>query len=478
VAEGLRVRVFAGCLEAPRGLLQTSWGDVLVVEAIAGRITALWDSDGDGLADSRAVVATAPSLNHGLAFSGGFLYASSDTTVYRWALADGSRAGADREVVIHSMNANGNGGAPRGHWTRTLEFDSLGRLYVSIGSAGNVDRDSFRARIRRFDLPGGLPPGGIGFASGEIFADGLRNEVGLAFDSHGVLWGVENGADNLWRTDLGGDIHNDNPAEELNRFPESDAGKHYGYPWCWTEYQLASGLGQGPGAVWAWPSTMGDGVHTDAWCRANSVPPALALPAHWAPLGITFYNGTVDATCADSALPTGWRGHAFIASHGSWNRDVPTGYKVVRVPFSNPGDAAPSGKPQDILRHNGSGAKWPSGVRPVDVKFDLCGQLLVSSDGTKKAGRYTEGQIFIISPSASGTTTSTSTTQWQASSGTATSTTQWQTSSIQAGAGTTSTSISCQSCPDQVNAAPIPAGKHCTWLAVLASFVGRSVGRQ
>ena len=134
------------------------------------------------------------------------------------------------------MNADGQGGAPRGHTTRTLVFDKTGRLYVSIGSNRNVDENSYRSRIRRFTLDS-IPAGGIDFNTGEVFADGLRNEVGLAFDKFGVLWGVENGADRLQREDLGGDIHNENPAEELNRFPEGDAQKKsYGYPYCWTEF--------------------------------------------------------------------------------------------------------------------------------------------------------------------------------------------------------------------------------------------------
>ena len=113
------------------------------------------------------------------------------------------------------MNADGNGGAPHGHKTRTLAFDNQGRLYVSIGSAGNVDMNSYRSRIRRFDLSTSSFP--LDFATGEVYADGLRNEVGLAFDRFNVLWGVENGADKLFRSDLGGDIHNNNPSEELNR---------------------------------------------------------------------------------------------------------------------------------------------------------------------------------------------------------------------------------------------------------------------
>ena len=190
-----------------------------------------------------------------------------------------------------------------------------------------------------------------------MFADGLRNTVGLAFDGNGEparsqpvgtpvaaphpsrntlrrinarpqawwqapevacadsaasgrageLWGVENGADKLKRSDLGGDIHNENPAEELNRFgpaganltavgaaaPGSSGGtRHWGYPWCWSEYALPAGVGRGRGAVWAWP---GAGVESgpffeegagleggDTRCRERTEPCAVAMQARGA----------------------------------------------------------------------------------------------------------------------------------------------------------------------------------------------------
>jgi glucose/arabinose dehydrogenase len=149
-------------------------------------------------------------LNHGLALHEGYLYASSDTTVYRWSYeGDDFTSMGEEEIFVNNINENGMGGAPEGHRTRTMAFDELGRLYISVGSGGNVDVDSYRSRIRRFDLDTEMSP--IDFQAGEVFADGLRNEVGLAFDKHGVLWGVENSADRLSRDNMGGDIHNDNP---------------------------------------------------------------------------------------------------------------------------------------------------------------------------------------------------------------------------------------------------------------------------
>ena len=374
-----------------RGLHVTDSGDVLAVAR--GRspaaVVSLVDSNNDGKAEKVSVIAVQSTLTHGLAVHGNYVYASSDTTVFRWPYQSGQKtqsSDASKEIVIKNMNANGSGGAPRGHTTRSLVFDKKGRLFVSVGSAGNVDKDSHRSRIRRFDLTT-IPSGGLDFrADGTVFADGLRNEVGLAFDSHEMLWGVENSADNLARQDLGGDIHNENPAEELNRFTTS--GQNFGYPFCWTEYKLPKSVSPtGRGTIWAWPSTMNDGTHDDAWCRANTVAPAMAMQAHSAPLGITFFNASksTPATCSGQSFPSWMDGDAFIAFHGSWNRDIPTGYKVVRVPMDKGGNPSVT-EPLDFFCHGGSSAKWPSGMRPVDVKFDACNRLLISSDGTHSRG--------------------------------------------------------------------------------------------
>jgi glucose/arabinose dehydrogenase len=367
VPEGFCAWVWAGGLSSPRGLETVPGGDVLVVERGRASVVVLFDDDGDGVAGAaeRVTLAAAPGLNHGLAVHDGFLYASSSTTVFRWPYVPGERtARGEPEVVVRDIPGGG-------HATRTLAFDGAGRLYVSIGSAGNVDADASRAGIRRLALDA-VPAGGLPFADGEWFAIGLRNEVGLAFDAAGRLWGVENGVDNLARADLGGDIHNDNPAEELNRFDES--GLVYGYPYCWSEILLPAGVGGGPTTQWAHPSFLGDGVHDDSWCTntANVVPPRLALPAHTAPLGIVFYDGP--------SFPAAMRGDAFVALHGSWNRDEPIGYKVVRIPFA--GGPEPLGF-ESFFEYGGPGdlaTAWPH--RPVDLRVGRRGELLVTSDAS------------------------------------------------------------------------------------------------
>lgn len=381
--------------------------DIFVLERGSRSIIHLFDSDGDGVPDSKQTVASANGLNHGLAIHNDYIYASSDSTVFRWPLYNddivGNSSGYDglllenEEVVVNNINEDGMGGAPLGHTTRTLEFDDSGMLYISVGSNRNVDVNSYRSRIRRFNISDPEVTFPQDFQTMEVFADGLRNEVGLAFDKHGVLWGVENSADNLAREDLGGDIHQDNPAEELNRFRPEDAGKHYGYPYCWTEYNLPDPPGMGIGTVWAWPLFLETDTITDEQCRNDFVAPVVAMQGHSAPLGITFFNWVPPEERSSSSslseacdgvrsFPKEMDGFAFIAYHGSWNRDVPTGYKVVYVPMDENGDATTGAEPIDFLAHLPPNANWEDGFRPVDVDFDSCGRLFVTSDGTKGRG--------------------------------------------------------------------------------------------
>jgi glucose/arabinose dehydrogenase len=355
---------WASNLGAPRGIARNENGDVLVVEQDAGRITLLHDDDGNGVSDGseRVVLTTTSGLNHGIALSGGYLYASGATTVYRWAYTGGRQPLGSAQTVITGIPSGG-------HSTRTLLFDRDGNLYVSVGSQSNLDTNIDRARILRY------PASALGrsstFAEGEAFATGLRNEVGITLDGQGRVWGVENGSDNLSRSDLGGDIHTDNPGEELNLFAQP--GRFYGYPYCWTEFSLPAGVGAGRGTQWAYPTTMSDGTHDDAWCRntSNVVPPALVMQAHSAPLDLKFYAG--------AAFPADMTGSALVTFHGSWNRSPATGYKVVRIPFGQ--DGMPSGEPTPLLEYSGAGdngSGWPH--RPVGIETGRDGRLFVTSD--------------------------------------------------------------------------------------------------
>jgi hypothetical protein len=163
-------------------------------------------------------------------------------------------------------------------------------------------------------------------------------------------------------------------------------------PYCWTEYNLPEGVGKGRGTAWVWPSFLANGQltgFTDEACQSESlfVPPIIAMQGHSAPLGIVFYEYTEERPeeCGDIIpFPESYNRYAFIAFHGSWNRDIPTGFKVVYVPFDEEGNA--TGPPVDLLAHEPPNAKWEDGFRPVDVDFDDCGRLIVTSDGTGNQG--------------------------------------------------------------------------------------------
>ena len=367
VPEGFCAWRWATDLGAPRGIIVDDSGDVLVVSR-ADSTLLLHDDDGDGIStvDERLTLASLPGLNHGLALNAGYLYASTPTTVYRWPYPGDRKGLGDPEPVIRTIPGGGF------HTTRTLQFAD-GYLHVSVGSAGNIDQDSSRARIRRFaisELGGSV----LDFNGGEVFADGLRNEVGLAVDPGGRLWGVGNGRDELRRAIFEpSDIHQDNPAEPLHLF--AGPGRFYGYPYCWPEFLLPAEQGMGSGTMWVEQRFMLDGLHDDGWCRdpENVTPPVLAMQAHSAPLDLLFYES--------DSWPEEYQGDALVTFHGSWNRTEPTGYKVMRIPIGD--DGMPEGELQPLLEYAGEGdlaSGWPH--RPVAMAIAPGGRLLVSSDNS------------------------------------------------------------------------------------------------
>jgi len=367
VPAGYCAWVWADGLDTPRGIAVDSSGDVLVVERGRERIVLLHDDDGDRVSGpaERLTLVSAPGLNHGIAVDGGHVYASSESSVYRWEYGAGSReVSGMRQTAVSNLPTGG-------HQTRSVVLDGEGSLYVSIGSGANVDPDSSRSRVVRFTAA--QVESGASYDAAEVYADGMRNEVGLRFDAFGRLWGVENGVDNLERQDLGGNIHADNPGEELNLLDQ--AGGFYGYPYCWTEFLLPAGVGEGPGAQWAHPQFVSDGTHTDAWCKdpANVVAPLVTMQAHSAPLDLLFYPG--------GAFSADLTGDAFVTFHGSWNRSPATGYKVVRLPFDEGG--MPTGEGVPLLEYAGGGDTaddWPH--RPVGLAVLPSGVLLITSDAS------------------------------------------------------------------------------------------------
>lgn len=364
----------------PRAMLLDLAGDILVSSA-SSRITAVRETNhgnGTSTVETTTIVdGTGLSLTHGIAFHDGFLYASSALRVYRWPYKPGQFSLINPntiQTVVTNITQVSNG-----HNTRTLTFDTEGRLYISVGSFANVDADSYRSRIRRFNVELQFLP--IPFNNGEIFADGCRNTVGLGW-RNGILYGVDNGADMINRPDLGGAIWPENPAEEMNKF-NTPIGSFYGYPFCWSTYKL---MDYPPRMQFAWPSFYNDGTTTDEWCQDpnNVVPPVLSMPAHSAPLSIEFYNGV---NCGvNGGFPCEATNDAFVAFRGSWHQGVTHGYKVSWYPFNDELDL-PTGEVVDVIYSPNPTNSCNSCLRAAGAIFNKDGHLIVTGDTTNELFR-------------------------------------------------------------------------------------------
>jgi len=330
VPTGFQVSVFAPDVPGVRYLALGPGGVVYASRPSAGTIVRLPDANHDGVADSVVVVATGLNRPFGIAFRGDTMYVAENNEVVHF------NPGSPLKVVDVPNIPGGTG-----HWTRTIVFGNDGKMYVSVGSSCNIcdESDSMRAAVVQFSRDG---------SGGKVFARGLRNSVGLAINpTTGELWATNNDRDNL-----GDDV----PPERINIIKD---GKYYGWPQCYLPGQR-------------------NPEYSTADCGAVE-PPAITFQAHSAPLGMNFYTGT--------AFPADYRGDAFVAFHGSWNRSVPTGDKVVRVQVAN-------GKPvavDDFVTgwQRPDGSRWG---RPVGIVMTTDGALLVSDDMGGKIWRITYGR--------------------------------------------------------------------------------------
>ena len=267
-----------------------------------GEVVRLVDADGDGAAESKVVAVSGLNRPHGLAFHGGYLYIANTDGVVRVRLgADGRATGSPERLNTYS----GGGG----HWSRSITFGADSMMYVAIGSSCNmcVEGSADRAAVMQYDANGN---------NGRVYSSGLRNAVGIAM--HPVtkqIWVTQNERDNIEPD------HEDLPPEEINILQD---GGDYGWPYCYGN-RIASP----------------DRAFNDPPRCERTIAPALEMQAHSAPLGLTFLDRA-------TMLPSDMRGDALVAFHGSWNRTVPTGAKVVRVRIQNgqPGQGA-------ISRHRG-----------------------------------------------------------------------------------------------------------------------------
>ena len=309
----------------------------------AGEVVRLVDADRNGQAESQTVVVSGLNRPHGLAFHGGYLYVANTDGVVRVRLGpNGEASGAPQRLNTYS----GGGG----HWSRSIAFGADSAMYVAIGSSCNmcVEKAPDRAAVMRYDENGG---------NGRVYSSGLRNAVGIAM--HPVtkqIWVTQNERDNIEPE------HENLPPEEINILQD---GGDYGWPYCYGNRI---------------PSPDRE-FHDPARCE-RTIPPALEMQAHSAPLGIAFLDRA-------TMFPADWQGDAVVAFHGSWNRSDPTGAKVVRIRIR---DGKPVSYEDFITGWQGpNGRRWG---RPVDVLVHTDGSLLISDDAagaiyrvTRAAGR-------------------------------------------------------------------------------------------
>ena len=355
-APGLKVNAFASGLDHPRWINVLPNGDVLVAEStqIAGRprnvfhyamqatmlradalgvsanrITLLRDGDGDGVAETRGAFMEGLSQPFGMALVGDTFYVGNTDGVVAFPYT----AGADR---ITSPGRKLVEFKPGGHWTRSLLPSPDGRkLYAGVGSLSNIGEmgmaaEEGRAAIYELDLASGMS---------RIFASGLRNAVGLAWEPQtGVLWTVVNERDGL------GD---ETPPDYLTSVRD---GGFYGWPYCY------------------WGQTVDDRVPQDPALVARAITPDYALGGHTASLGLCWMPA--------GTLP-GFPDGMAIGQHGSWNRSTLSGYKVVFVPFEN---GRPSGPAREILGGFLAPDERESYGRPVGVALGPDRSLLVADD--------------------------------------------------------------------------------------------------
>ena len=324
--DGFQIRVFAQA-DSARMMVFSPGGVLLVSEPDEGRVVALPDPKHTGHAERMAVVVDRLHEPHGVAFYKGKLYVAETDKVrsYEW---DEANLRATNPKLLADLPARGF------HSTRTVLFHK-DKMYVSTGSSCNacVEQDPRRAAVTEFN------PDGSGM---KIFAKGLRNAVGMAVNPKtDTIWVTVNGRDRL-----GDDL----PPEVIDDLGQN--GGDFGWPYCYGDRVPDSNL-----------TKSGDDR-----CK-NMIPPKIQMQAHSAPLGLAFDEGTV--------FPTEYRNNIFVAFHGSWNRSVPTGDKVVRVKLDDKGQ--PVGGAQDFITGWQDERGKRSG-RVAGIVFGADGAMYVSDD--------------------------------------------------------------------------------------------------
>jgi glucose/arabinose dehydrogenase len=300
------------------------------------RITRLRDADGDGVAETREVFAEGLRQPFGMLLHDGYLYVANTDALRRWPYRDDQTTLEGPGEKVLDLPAGGY----NNHWTRNVVADPRGeKLYVSVGSATNVDEEGIDVKDPRRAAILEVAPDGSGM---RVFASGLRNPNGMDFEpGTGVLWTAVNERDGL----------GDDLVPDYITGVREDA--FYGWPYSyWGSHPDPRKAEERPDLV------------------AKAIAPDYGLGSHTASLGLVFDD--------EVSFPEPFEGGAFVAQHGSWNRSQPDGYRVLFVPFEG---GRPGGTPVEILGGfvADEGGSQVYG-RPVGLAALPDGSLLVADD--------------------------------------------------------------------------------------------------
>jgi glucose/arabinose dehydrogenase len=356
-----------------RHLVVAANGDVYVAlqggRGAGGGVVALRDKDGDGKLETRETFGTGSIT--GIALRNGYLYVAKFNSVERFKMTPGQlKPGGEAETVVSGLPGVAQ------HGDKGIAFDGKGSLYVNVGAPSNACQDPDRRPGAKGQDPCPLleKNGGIWKFNenrlgqkqedGARFATGLRQMPGIAWHEDALYVSMNNRdqLDSFWPDAFKQEDNANRPAEPLYRAVQ---GSNFGWPYCFFDYTQKKFLLN--------PEYGGDGK-TVGRCSEFTVPVA-SFPAHWAPVDMTFYTGT--------QFPRKYRGGAFIAFHGSWNRaPEQAGYNVTFQPIAN-GKASGmfevfadgfTGKPMPIK------APGEAAARPDGVAEGPDGSLYISED--------------------------------------------------------------------------------------------------
>jgi glucose/arabinose dehydrogenase len=347
VPRGFKVNVFAeGEFRYPRWMALAPNGDVFLADSRANSVIVLRDKNKDGVAEERFVFSDKLSQPFGMAFHKDWFYVANTDSIVRFRYRAGQTVADGEPEKLVELTAGGY----NQHWTRNILFSPDGtRMFVSIGSATNVnvEADPRRAAISVYDPDG---------KNHRIYASGLRNPIGLAWNPKtGELWTAVNERDGL-----GDDLVPDYATSVKE-------GGFYGWPFSYIgQNEEPRRKGENPDLV------------------KKAIVPDVLFTSHVAALGIQFYTGKM--------FPKEYRGDAFVAMHGSWNRQKLSGYKVVRIRFDDKGRLEGNSYEDFVsgwLPDENSNEVWG---RPVGLLVAADGSLLITDDGGRKIWRVSYGK--------------------------------------------------------------------------------------